>query len=78
MVGMEMKVSVISIWISHDKFNGHAYSSLTSNFLYKIHSNALPFEHVELGGNGKLWIIFLWSNFYYHGNDMVLISSHLH
>ena len=52
---MAMKVSVIFVWTSLEKFSGHAYSSSTISFSSQIISNSLPFEHVVLDGNEKLW-----------------------
>ena len=67
MIGMLMK-SIILVGISLDKFkfNGHGDTLSTISFSSQIHSNALPFEYVILGGNGKLWgkKTFLWSNFH--------------
>ena len=64
--------SVILVGKALDKSNGYVYSTLSSHFLHKMHSNALPFREVLLGGNGKLWKKnFSMIKVHYHGNGMV-------
>ena len=70
--------------ISLEKHTDNAYFPSIISFLYRIRSKTLPFEHLVLGGNEKLWRIFFliklslsweWHDTYHENLYYKLFSS---